>query len=65
LAPRLLSYITDMDLLLTFFGSLAEPVRLALMGASLITGAVVLRKLLTRIQHSALTSPAKADASTK
>jgi len=53
-----------MNILLAFFGSLAEPLRLALMGASLIMGAVFLRKLLAP-SHPALANSAKADASTK
>jgi len=58
------SYIPEMNILLTFFSSLAEPIRLALMGASLIIVAVFLRKLLAP-SHSMLANSAKADVSTK
>jgi len=53
-----------MDILLTFFGSLAEPIRLALMGASLIICALFFRKLLAP-SHHALADSAKADTSSK
>jgi len=39
--------------ILTFVGSLTEPVRLALMGSGLIIGALLLRKVLL-FGHSAL-----------
>jgi len=49
-----------MNTLHEFFGSLAEPARLALMGASLMIGALLLRKLLLPV-HSTLDSASKAD----
>jgi hypothetical protein len=52
-----------MDIILSFFGSLAEPTRLALVGGILITGALLLRKLL--LGTASLREPAKADASAK
>ena len=50
-----------MPSLLAFFGSLAEPARLALMGMGLIFGALLLRRLLIPVQHT-LRGPAKVDA---
>jgi hypothetical protein len=57
-------YPCDMNMLLTFFSSLAEPTRLALMGSTLIVGALLLRKLVIPGQHS-LNGSAKADAQAK
>jgi hypothetical protein len=53
-----------MDMLLTFFGSLTEPVRLALIGGGLILGAFLLRRFLVT-SHHALEATAKASASAK
>jgi|HubBroStandDraft_3_1064219.scaffolds.fasta_scaffold03008_2 hypothetical protein len=50
-----------MDMLLSFFGSIAEPARLALLGSSLIVGALLLRKLLLP-GHNNLNDATKADA---
>lgn len=52
-----------MDILLSFFASLAEPTRLLLVGGTLITGALLLRKLL--LGATSLHEPAKADSSAK
>jgi len=52
-----------MNMLLTFFGSLAEPARLLLMGGILIAGALLLRKLLPGT--ASLHESAKADAPAK
>jgi hypothetical protein len=53
-----------MDIVLTFFASLAEPTRLVLMGSTLIVAALLLRKLLLPGQGS-LPASAKADAEAK
>ncbi len=53
-----------MNILLSLYGSLAEPVRLALMGTSLILVAVFLRKVLAP-SHPSLTNTAKAEISSK
>jgi hypothetical protein len=52
-----------MDIILSFFGSLAEPTRLVLVGGILITGALLLRKLL--LGTASLPEPVKADGSAK
>ena len=41
-----------MNTLQAFFESLAEPARLALIGAALVGSAVVLRKLFLRSEHT-------------
>jgi hypothetical protein len=51
-------YLLVMESLLAFFGSLAEPGRLALMGFSLISVALVLRKVF-------FPNPSPLNASTK
>ncbi len=50
--------------ILTFVGSLTEPVRLALMGSGLIIGALLLRKVLL-FGHSALKPLPKANLSAR
>lgn len=52
-----------MEIILTFFGSLAEPTKLVLVGGVLITGALLLRKLL--LGTASLQASAKADAPAK
>jgi hypothetical protein len=52
-----------MNILLTFFDSLAEPTRLVLVGGILIAGALLLRKLLPGT--ASLHESAKADAAAK
>jgi hypothetical protein len=52
-----------MNMVLTFFGSLAEPTRLVLVGGILIAGALLLRKLLPG--SASLQESAKADATAK
>lgn len=53
--------ICDMNTLQAFFESLAEPTRLAILGASFVLGAVLLRKLLLPVPAS-LESAAKQPA---
>lgn len=60
----LLALTASMKIAFLIFSTLPESGKLALIGVSLITVALLLRKIVVRI-HPALHAPAKADAQAK